>query len=242
MNNPYAILCIKPTATDDEIKMAWKNQIDTFCLGNENSNTELLRKIFTNAAESLLNKEEKAKIDKELTGNVNMYLRQMLGITLNSGLDNSSDVNSQSKSLENGYVIIGEDGSCLLAYYRVEDWTDINDVFYRQHCLKDLLTGQHYSCITYSDSCYNIRVENSKKLFTSPSWKTGDCIEVLGVKSKVVPIMKLIPMEMIKGTRASEYDLRRFISALEMILSSEPEILTCLFDPNSKKKTLSVKL
>ena len=72
MNNPYTMLGVRQTATDSEIKEALKQKIKLYCSRDEsrkNSDGEYLREIFTNAAKSLLDKEARAKIDRDIEEN-----------------------------------------------------------------------------------------------------------------------------------------------------------------------------
>ena len=52
--------------------------------------------------------------------------------------------------------------------------------------------------------------------------------------------MKFIPMSMLRNNKASKNDLQRLIFAIEMILTSNPEVLECLINPDgSTKKTIT---
>ena len=64
----------------------------------------------------------------------------------------------------------------------------------------------------------------------------GDCIFVFGVKSRVIPIMKFIPMSMLRNNKASKVDLQRLISAIEILLTNNPEVLECLINPDKSEK------
>lgn len=70
MNNPYIILGVKETATNNEIKMALKKQVNLYCDGRndsrKNGDGEYLKEIFVNAARDLLSPVKRKEIDKEL--------------------------------------------------------------------------------------------------------------------------------------------------------------------------------
>lgn len=266
MNNPYTMLGVRQTATDSEIREALKQKIKLYCSGDEsrkNSDGEYLREIFTNAAKSLLDKEARAKIDRDIEENnkkngimpytendtnqnvnssnntwpkinvtqknVNMYLRQMISIYLNPNNTHTTSSNTENTeellSLENGYIIIGEDGSCLLAKHSKRREEYYHNWFIHQ--LSDMLTGQVYH-------------EEEQRIDNTTSWMDGKCISIFGVKSRVIPIMKFIPMSMLRNNKASKNDLQRLIFAIEMILTSNPEVLECLINPDgSTKKTIT---
>lgn len=266
MNNPYTMLGVRQTATDSEIREALKQKIKLYCSGDEsrkNSDGEYLREIFTNAAKSLLDKESRAKIDRDIEENnkkngimpytendtenntnqnvnssnntwqkinvtqknVNMYLRQMISIYLNPNNTHTTSSNTENTeellSLENGYIIIGEDGSCLLAKHSKGHEESFS--FWFTHKLSDMLTGQ----------VYHKEDQNSKN---TASWMDGYCIFVFGVKSRVIPIMKFIPMSMLRNNKASKDDLQRLISAIEILLTNNPEVLECLINPDKSEK------
>lgn len=77
MNNPYVILGIKESATDSEIRMALKRQINTYCsMSNEskkNSDGDYLQQIFVQAARDLLDKNKRREIDEYLKSEREKY-------------------------------------------------------------------------------------------------------------------------------------------------------------------------
>lgn len=77
MNNPYVILGIKESATDSEIRMALKRQINTYCsMSNEskkNSDGDYLQQIFVQAARDLIDKNKRREIDEYLKSEREKY-------------------------------------------------------------------------------------------------------------------------------------------------------------------------
>lgn len=70
MYNPYVILNVKETASDSEIRLALKKQVNIYCGGSndsrKNSDGEYLKEMFVKAARDLLSPTKRKKVDSML--------------------------------------------------------------------------------------------------------------------------------------------------------------------------------
>lgn len=102
MYNPYALLKIKETADEKEIRIALKKQIENYCsgFGDSISDRNNLKEIFVNAAKDLLDPIKRREIDENLFKNRS---ERRLQIYSKKKEQENEDVNQDDAVFENEY-------------------------------------------------------------------------------------------------------------------------------------------
>lgn len=245
INNPYTILEIDESATEQEIKDATMVQIRKYCRKEENgADEEYLKKIFFQAARKLLNPEKRAEIDAELreersknelvpviteTSLVKMEGDEVsiivdehkikffnTGILLKNLKLDRSRFYERKIDLSNIRAIIGEDSSFMFTYEYVVDSPN-KDEEDAWYGLENVFTG-----------------ENCFGMDTIFSWEgrpyiDGQVFEVDGVKSISMMGSKFIPVDLIKNGRISISNLQKISSYMSNYFADNQQVTQAIF-------------
>lgn len=102
MYNPYAILGLRQTASNQEIRLALKKMVSIYCGNDEsrkNSDGEYLKEIFCKAARDLLDSSTRKNIDYLLEKNKSLPSTKVKKETENKNVDNQSKKNSARQTV-----------------------------------------------------------------------------------------------------------------------------------------------
>lgn len=159
MKNPYAILEIKETASDIDIKNALKKQVELYCGYNEskkNADGEYLKEMFVNAARDLLSPIKRNEIDRELA-----YNRKRNALKVCCEEKNTNDtINNKLGSVEQNKIdkFIKEEGE-------LKDVTNVEICVYDNDCIglfRKIEWFDTYSSIIKDSGIIYVGIDSSK--------------------------------------------------------------------------------
>lgn len=236
MNNPYEILNISSSATNEEIENARKRQLKLKCSIDENAKNEkgeYLSHVINEAADSLLDPDERRKIDEKLNIksvpslrlDSNKQLPSVILTSINDELIKNNDKIVIKKRFfgkkvecRNLYIGVLNSGSCI---YLVEDY------YYKGDNL---------------EKYYHLREYFSKRSVTSINFKCNQCpwnqakvFIVDGLLAVAFPVYQVLPNTIINNGKISEDTLRKIFPIIQDSVSKNYSCYQKLFEEEKNK-------
>lgn len=236
MNNPYEILNISESATNLEIENARRRQLKLKCSIDENlkdEKGEYLSDIINKAADSLLDPDERRKIDDELnsknvpslTSDSDKQLPSVILTSINDELIKNNNKIIIKKKLfgkkvicKNLFIGILSSGVCI---YLVEDY------YYKGDNL---------------EKYFHLREYFSKRSVTSVNFKGNQCpwneakvFIVDGLLAIAFPAYQVLPNMIINNGKISEDTLRKIFPIVQNSVAKNFQCYQKLFDEEKNK-------
>lgn len=236
MNNPYEILNISSNATNEEIENARKSGLKLNAFIDENAKDEkgeYLSDIINKAADSLLDPDERRKIDEELnsknvpslTSDSDKLLPSVMLTSINDELIKNNDKIIIKKKLfekkvicKNLFIGILSNGVCI---YLVED---------------------HYYEGDNLEEYFHLREYFSKRSVTSVNFKSNQCpwnkAEVFivdGLLAIAFPVYQVLPNNIIYNGKVSEDTLRKIFPIIHDTVTKNSQYYQKLFEEEKDK-------
>lgn len=235
MNNPYEILNISSSATNEEIENARKRQLKLKCSIDENAKNEkgeYLSHVINEAADRLLDPDVRRKIDEELnsknvpslTSDSDKLLPSVMLTSINDELIKNNDKIIIKKKLfgkkvicKNLFIGILSNGSCI---YLIEG-TYYDDNNHQTYYFKEYFTKR---CIV-------------SKTFEAGScpWENAQIFEADGLLAIAFPVYQVLPNNIIYNGKVSEDTLRKIFPIIHDTVTKNSQYYQKLFEEEKNK-------
>lgn len=261
--NPYALLQIKQTATDSEIREALKRQINIYCGKDENrkdGDGEYLKDLFIVAARQLLDPEKRKIVNASLAKDREKYAIK----------DYHRETKEQNGKAEETVSIFSLNEINLLDEENIIPLinkelvsklkNDNNNKFRGLKCIGGFKKLEDSFAIFGADNSFifadqkEVYIEDGIKFYnlfesltaarlgdynyTAPfrPWGKGQTFKINGIESVAITASKFIPLNMIYRGRIATSDLKKVRIAIQEYLIEHPEFIASLFSANQFEK------
>jgi len=233
MDNPYVVLNIHQSVTNDEIEKARKTQLKKQCGDDQNiknEDGEYLSNIINQAADDLLNPEKRKEIDEKLSNkNVPDIYRspsKLLNVVL-TGIN--SEVMSSEHKIKLNRSIFDKKVRCNKLFVGVSGNIDciylIEDYYYNNEVEKRWYLREYFSkrSVTYGFKCGDC------------PWDKLEVFNANGLLALAFPAYQVIPNSLMKNGKISENALREIFPIIQKSIKSNATQLTQLFEEEQEK-------
>lgn len=233
MDNPYVVLNVHQSATNDEIEKARKTQLKEQCgidQNIKNENGEYLSHVINQAADDLLNSEKRKEIDEKLSNKNVPDLYRSPDNLLNFVLTSiNSEVMSRENKIKLNRFLFSRKIECNKLFIGV---LNNGDCIY---LIEDFWYGGENEKRWYLYEYFSRRQVTTGRKDQNCPWDKLEVFKVDGLLALAFPAYQVLPNSLMINGKISENALREILPIIQKSIKSNANQIQQLFETEQEK-------